>query len=199
MKLHFAPNTIAVASVLALNEIGADYTLVSVDFASAQQKSDAYLSINPKGRVPALETDHGILTETIAILEYAAPGLIPEDPWHAAKMREVMTYLASTAHVNHAHKMRGARWADQEASFDDMRRKVPQTMTETAAYLEAMIEGPFVMGDQVTLADCYLYPIAMWMPGDGVALELFPKLSRYVELYGSRPAVNRARVDGVLT
>ncbi|MEL6701189.1 MAG: glutathione S-transferase N-terminal domain-containing protein, partial [Pseudomonadota bacterium] len=91
MKLHFAPNTIAVASVLALNEIGADYTLVPVDFASAQQKSDAYLAINPKGRVPALETDHGILTETIAILEYAAPGLIPDDPWHAAKMREVMT------------------------------------------------------------------------------------------------------------
>ena len=79
MRLYFAPGTIAVASALALLEEGAAFEVATVDFASQGQRSAAYLAVNEKGRVPSLETPNGILTETMAILEYAAPSLIPAD------------------------------------------------------------------------------------------------------------------------
>ena len=72
LTLHFAPNTCALASLIALEESGLAFEVRKVDFASAEQRSPAYLAINPKGRVPALATDRGVLTETPAILAYVA-------------------------------------------------------------------------------------------------------------------------------
>ena len=109
--------------------------------------------------MPALVTDQGILTETGAILDYIADiapaaGLRPSDPYEAAKMREAMCYLASTMHVNHAHKMRGHRWASEESSFADMKAKSVQTMTESAAHVENhALQGPYVLGETFSLAD----------------------------------------------
>ena len=141
LKLYFAKGTIASAVAIALNEAGADYQAIRIDFGTGEQTMEAYSAINPKGRVPALQTNQGILTETSAILDYIAAlyptaGLVPDDPFQAAQMRSMMTYLASTAHVNHAHGMRGTRWADKPASWEDMKQKVTETMTASAAYIE---------------------------------------------------------------
>lgn len=116
MQLYYAPHTISIAVAIALEEAGLAYEAIKIDFAEKQQTTKAYHQINPKGRVPALVVDGGILTETGALLEYIADlapdaGLRPTDPVRVARMREVMFYLASTMHVNHAHKLRGARWA----------------------------------------------------------------------------------------
>ena len=72
LKLYYAPGTCALASYIALEEAGAAYTAERLDFKNSQQTSPQYLAINPKGRVPALVTDRGILTETPAILAYIA-------------------------------------------------------------------------------------------------------------------------------
>lgn len=200
MELHYTPNTISIAVAIALEEQGAPYDKVAVDFASAEQTKPAYLAVNPKGRVPALVTDHGILTETGAILEYAAPSLVPSDPFKAAKMREVMFYLASTMHVNHAHKLRGARWANDESSFADMKAKVPETMTASCAYLEENFAfDPFVTGDAITLADPYLTLVLSWAEGDGVDLSAFPKISAYIAMMNDRASVKKVREMGMLT
>src|SRR5947209_2730325 len=71
-KLYYAPGTCALASHIALEEAGADYSAVRLDFKANQQQSPEYLKVNPKGRVPALVTDKGVLTETPAILAYIA-------------------------------------------------------------------------------------------------------------------------------
>jgi len=71
-KLYFAPGTCALASHIALAEAGAAYTTVKLDFKANQQNSPEYLAINPKGRVPSLVTDRGVLTETPAMLAYIA-------------------------------------------------------------------------------------------------------------------------------
>ena len=199
LKLYCAPNTIAVAVIVALNE-GVHWEPVRVDFASAEQTKPDYLSINPKGRVPVLITPEGALTEVGAILEYiaetAVPRLLPVDPLQRARMREVMYYLASTMHVNHAHRFRGARWANEESSFADMRAKVPETMAQSCAYLEPKIEGPYFFGPELTLADCYLYPISTWLEGDGVQLGLFPKLQAWKATMERLPSVQKAIADG---
>lgn len=204
MKLYCCKGTVSVAVAIALHEAGIGFEEMRVDFANAEQTKPAYHAINPKGRVPALETDHGILTETGAILDYVAAlapdaNLVPADPFEAAKMRETMYYLASTVHVNHAHKMRGARWATQESSFDDMRAKVTETMTASAAHIEAhCIAEPFVLGETFSLADIYLFTVCTWMPGDKVDLAAFPKLSAFMDQMEARASVKKVRASGLL-
>ncbi len=204
MKLYYAPNTISIASVIALDETGIAFEPVRLDFKSGEQTKPAYHEINPKGRVPALVTDHGILTETGAILEYVAASkpeadLIPTDPWRAAHMRAAMYYLASTMHVNHAHKMRGHRWADEEASRADMTAKVSQTMTESCTYIvENVLTGPYVMGETFTIADPYLYVVCSWLEGDGVTVEDFPKIEAFRTAMQSRASVKRVHESGML-
>ena len=68
LRLYYAPGTCALATHIALEEAGAPYEAVPVDFGSQAQRSPEYLAINPKGRVPALVTESGTLTETPALL-----------------------------------------------------------------------------------------------------------------------------------
>lgn len=195
---YTAPGTCALATHIALHEAGAEFDLVKLDIAAGQQQGPDYLRVNPKGRVPALATPQGVLTETPALLAFVAQsfpaaGLAPlDDPFAFARMQELASYLASTAHVAHAHKRRGARWADDPAAHEAMRAKVPQTMTVCAAYLEAQIVGPWVAGERYTVVDGYLYTVGSWLEGDGVDMTRFPKLTAYLERVGQRDAVRRA-------
>lgn len=114
-------------------------------------------------------------------------------------MREVMYYLASTMHPNHAHKMRGARWADDPAALASMTAKVPETMTACCDYIEtSLMTGPYLLGDTMTLADCYLYTISMWLAGDGVDLAPFPKLRAFRDVMAARPSVQAVVEKGIL-
>jgi glutathione S-transferase len=109
-----------------------------------------------------------------------------------------MFYLASTMHVNHAHKKRGHRWADQQSSFDDMTAKVPQTMAASCAHLEESLTlSPFVSTD-ISLADPYLFVILSWLSGDGVDLADYPKLSRFFTMMQARPSVQAVIAKGML-
>jgi glutathione S-transferase len=199
LSLHYAPGTCALAVRIALEEAGAPYELVRVDFASAQQRSPAYLALNPKGRVPVLVTDHGVLTETPALLAYVAqsfPGarLAPADAHSFARMQELHSYLASTVHVAHAHRPRASRWADEPEAQAAMQRKVPQNMTECFNLIEShyLGDGPWVMGEQYTVADGYLFTIGTWLHSDGVDIAQFTKVFAHTQRMLQRPAVQRA-------
>lgn len=197
MQLHYAPNTVALASLIALEEIGAPYTTLRLDFRQNAQRSDAYLAVNPKGRVPALVTDHGVLTETPAILtwlgqSFPAANLLPPDPFGFARVQELMAYLCSTVHVSHAHKSRSGRWSDDPAVIEALKLKVPQNMGDHFAYLEDRFPGPFAMGEQYTIADSYLFAICTWLPGDGVDIARFPRIAAHFARMQDRPATRRA-------
>ena len=202
MKLYYATGTISIAVAIALEEAGLPYDTHQLNFAAGDQTSPSYTAINPKGRVPALEVDGTILTETGALLDYIAtqaPHLMPADPVQAAKARSVMYYLASTMHVNHAHKMRGHRWADQETSWQDMTAKVPETMKASAQFVETeCLTGRYILGDTFTLADAYLFMVCTWLPGDGVDLAPFPKLRIFMEAMEARDSVQAVRAKGML-
>lgn len=205
MQLFYAPNTISMSVAIALQEAGLGHELNRVDFAKAEQTSNAYLAKNPKGRVPTLIVGGKALTETGALLEYIA-ALVPEkklaptDPLQAFKMRSVMFYLASTMHVNHAHKMRGSRWADSQTSYDDMTSKVPQTMAVSASYIEEeCLEGQFVLGENFCIADIYLFNVCTWLNGDGVEVKNYPKLIAHMTAMEDRASVKKIRELGILT
>jgi len=204
MKLYYAKGTIAIATAIALHEAGLDFEPVHLDFRAGEQTGPEYQAINPKGRVPALVTDQGILTETGAILDYIADiapaaGLRPSGPYEAAKMREAMCYLASTMHVNHAHKMRSHRWASEESSFADMKAKSVQTMTDSAAHVENhMLQGPYVLGETFSLADPYLYVACNWLEGDGVTVADYPKITAFIEAMRGRASVAQVIADNMI-
>lgn len=198
LTLYYAPGTCAVASHLALEHAGADYKAHRLDFKAAEQRSPEYLKVNPKGRVPALVGDHGVLTETPAILQYVAQAfpqaqLAPlDDPWALAKANEFNSYLCSTVHVAHAHKGRGARWTDDLAAQETMKAKVTQNMTDCFALIEReMVRGPYVLGDRVSICDFYLFTIVQWLPGDGVDVAQFPKVQRVAQAVQALPATQR--------
>lgn len=198
-RLHYAPRTISVAVAIVLEESGINYEPVLVDFAIAAQTKPSYHQINPKGRVPALETPEGILTETGAILEYMAPGMVPDDPLAAARMRELMYYLASTMHVNHAHGVRGERWADDASAHADMKRKLPHTMTASCDYLEEFLPTlPFWAADDMVLSDAYLYVVLTWLPGDGVDVTRYPNLRAFQHRMNTRRSVQAVYEKGML-
>jgi glutathione S-transferase len=199
ISLYYHPGTCARASHIALREAGARFELVRVDFARAEQRSDAYLRINPKGRVPALATERGLLTETPAILAWIAQThpdaqLAPlDDPFEFARLQAFTNYLCATVHVAHAHGPRGNRWADDPAALAELKRKVPDTMSACFDLIEqTLIAGPWVMGESYSIADPYLFTIAQWLPSDGVDLARFPRVSDHQARMLTRPAVQEA-------
>lgn len=195
--LYFSPNSCALASHIALKDAGADYQLRRVNFADSQQRSPEFLAVNPKGRVPALVTSSGTITETPAILAFIAQSypqarLAPTDPFRFAKMQEFNSYLCSTLHVAHAHRGRGHRWVDDEAAIEAMRRKVPETVGACFEYVETQIAGPWVMGEDYSIADAYLFTLAQWMEGDGVDPARYPKVLDHRTRMAARPHVRAA-------
>ncbi len=199
LRLHYARGTISVAVAIALEEAGMEYEAVRIDFATSDQTKDDYRRLNPKGRVPALETPNGVLTETGALLEYVAPALVPSDPFSAAKMRELMCYLNGTMHPHHAHGARGERWADEQSSFADMKRKVPERMADCSAYLEEYLPGlPFPIGEFQVVSDAYLYVVLTWLAGDGVEIEHYPTLAKFQHQMNTRQSVQAVYEKGML-
>ena len=72
MKLFYSTGSCALASHIALEEAGADYEAVRISLKDGDQRKPEYLTLNPKGRVPVLVTDGGVLTENVAILAFVA-------------------------------------------------------------------------------------------------------------------------------
>ena len=199
MKLFYAAHTCSLASHIALKEAGAEYSTVRISFADSEQHSPGYLAINPKGRVPALLTDRGILTETPAILAFIAQSfssarLAPlDDPFAFAKVQAFNSYLCSTLHVAHAHRMRGHRWADDPVAIAEMQRKVPQSVSGCYDLIERdMLEGPWVMGHTYTICDPYLFTLAQWLEDDGVEPGGIPKVIEHRRRVSERPATRMA-------
>ena len=201
LKLFVAPGSCSLASHIALQEAGAPYTAERVALGQGAQNQPDFRAINPKGRVPALVTDRGVLTETPAILSFVAQSF-PEahlaplaDPFDFARLQAFNAYLSSTVHVAHAHRPRGIRWADDPEAIEAMKRKVPQNMSECFTLIESqMFAGPWVMGNTYTIADPYLFTISGWLESDGVDIADFPAIADHSRRMAERPAV-RAVTD----
>ena len=155
--------------------------------------------------MPALVTDHGILTETPAILQYIgqthpASGLAPSDPFELARMNAFNSWLCSTVHVAHAHLRRAYRWSDDAAGIESMINKAPQNMTECFSMIEReMLQGPWVMGDTYSVADPYLFTLARWLKVYEISTAQFPKLHALMQRIALRPAVQRVMAVQQLT
>ena len=116
-----------------------------------------------------------------------------DDPFAFAQLQAFNSYICSTLHVAHAHRMRGNRWADEPEAITAMQRKVPVSVGACYAYIEEQaFSGPFVMGEAYTIADPYLFTLFQWIEDDGVDPANFPKISAHREMMLQRKSVQAA-------
>ena len=198
LNLYYSPNSCALASHILLEEVGANYSVIEINFNKNEQKKFNYLSVNAKGRVPALLTEEGVLTETPAILLYIAQKypqkkMAPlSNIYQLAKAQELNSYLCSTAHVAHAHLSRGSRWADDPAAIAAMTAKVPETVGACFSFLESgMSDSPWVLGDDYSICDPYLFTVTRWLKRDGVDRKNFPRIDANYQRMKDRIAVRK--------
>jgi glutathione S-transferase len=208
LKLFYSPNACSLAAHIALEDAGAEYETIRLDFKNGEQRSSEYLAVNPRGRAPALVTPRGTLTENPVILGWVAnlfptAHLKPEGDFFAfSEMQSFNMYLAATVHVTFAHLFRTERFADSELAKADIKAKVPSSLAENWKLIEERLADgrPWVCGNQYTVADPYLYVFTRWLERPGAGGSDGMPLSRaHRARMQERPAVQRVlAAEGIL-
>lgn len=200
MKLYYSPGACSQAPHVLLHEIGLSHDAERVDLKQKVTESGRnYLEINPKGAVPALELDNGeVLTENAVVLQYlgdrsgASDVLPPIGQFRRYRVLELVNFITTELHKSFG-PLFSAEAGDETKTFmtANIRKKLD--------YLEAKLgDGPFLMGEELTLPDPYLFVIAGWAD-KMIGLDSWPNLKAFRERMMERPSVRHVlRFEGLL-
>jgi len=206
MKLCYAPGSCSTVSHLTLEEAGAQYELRRIDLANGEQRTEAYLKINPNGRVPALILDDGrILIENIGILTYVArlhpaAQLIPADIFAEARCYSTMSLFASSVHVAWAHNARPERYATDASAVPNLRKVGRDTFFNYLRLIDGWLKDREWLLDQYSVCDPYALVLYGWgMRGELPVGELHSYTAHKHRML-KRPAVRKVleREESVL-
>ncbi|MBJ6120388.1 glutathione S-transferase N-terminal domain-containing protein [Sphingomonas mollis] len=187
MKLYYSPGACSLADHIALHEAGLSFEHEKVDLKVKRTDSGAdYMAINPKGYVPALTLDSGeTLSENIAILDWIAhqdTKLKPAGPMGHTHLLEALAYISTEIHKSFKPFFAGAG--------DDEKAKAGETILKRMGYLADTMEGDFLLGADLSVADCYLFVMLLWARKNG--LDVPEKLAAYRDRLMERPSVKTA-------
>jgi glutathione S-transferase len=198
LTLYYAPGACSLAAHIVLEESGEKYEAKRVDLAKGEQRSDAYLKVNPQGRVPALLLDSGeAVSENTAILPYLGKrfGMWPKDPLGEARALSTIGFFAASVHPAHAHISRPERYASDSALFPNIQQMGRSTFQTYLQQIDARLAGRQWLGDAYTVLDPYALVFYTW----GVRRELpMAELKNYAAFKDrmlARPAVGRILAD----
>jgi glutathione S-transferase len=197
LKLFYSPGACSIVSHIALYEAGTDFEAVRVMLAQGEQLKPEYLAINPHGRVPALGTDKGVVTEQIAVVNYIADkfgkdGSVPRgDAFAAAKCNELLGWFASTVHISFAEIFRPGRFVTDESVHEAVTQGGRAALLKHFDEIDAKCGEGWITGGTFTAADSYLLIFFRW----GKRLEFdMARYANWAALVGrvlDRPAVAR--------
>jgi len=203
MKLFYIPETCALAVHIAAREAGIDLDLVRVERHGGGHRVDGgdYAAINPKDRVPAVEIDGEILTETQVILQYVAalaPDRLPVPARGMARWRlvEMLGFITAELH-------RGLSPLFHPEIAPDHKKRLLAAFARNLGLLQAMLgRRPYLMGEAFTVADIYAFVVIGWarhFDADFDAdFDTWPMLAAWRARVAARPAVQRAlREEGM--
>lgn len=201
MKLYFSPGACSLASHIVAREAGLDFALEKVDTKSKRTASDQdFLAINPKGYVPALELADGeVLTEGAAILQFLADrkpdaGLAPAAGTLArSRLHEALSYISSELHKSYTPLF-------NPATPDEVREERKAYLRKRYALMDQVLAGqPFVLGQDFSVADAYLFTVTQWAGYVALDLTEFQALDAFQARVRSRPAVLAAlQAEGLM-
>lgn len=192
MKLFYVPGVCSLSPHIALREAGLKFELDQVDRKTKISNAGVdYLALNPKGYVPALQLDDGnVLTEGAAMVQYIAD-LAPEKKLAPAsgtleryRLNEWLIYIATEIHKG---------FSPLFSATDETRPPLLARQAGKFEFLNSKLAGKqYLMGDQFTVADGYLYTVLTWMPRVGMDLAKWPNLKAFFDRVEARPAVQAA-------
>ena len=198
LTLYYAPGACSMAAHIVLEESGDAYEPRQVDLAKGEQRTEAYLKINPQGRVPVLGLDDGEpLAENTAILPYLGKrfGLWPTDPAAEAKALSLIGFFAASVHPAHAHVGRPERYASDAAAHPTIKETGLKTFHGYLKQIDGKLAGRDWLGDRFSVLDPYGFVFYTW----GVRRELpMAELKNYTAFKDrmlKRPAVQRVVED----
>jgi glutathione S-transferase len=201
MKLYYSPGACSLAPHIALREAGHDFEIERVDIPNKKTASGAdYWEINPKGYVPALKLDDGnVLTEVTVILQYIADqnqaaNLAPR--FGSIERYRLMEWLNFVA--TEVHKQIGALFNPKMTP--EMKAVQIGVIERRMSALDNMLAGKeYLMGDEFSVADAYLFNILLWTKKHGIDLAQWPRIAALNTRVGARPKVIEAMTaEGLL-
>jgi len=193
MKLYYSPGACSLSPHIALAEAGlsADYVKVNLKDKKTEAGDD-YLKVNPKGQVPVLHTEAGVLTEGPAIVQYIADKApnMKLAPAHGTmeryQLQEWLNMLTSELHKSFSPLFHPTMPDEAKAIFRD---KIGKTLS----HIDARLAGrDYLMGSQFTVADGYLFTMLRWALGLKFDLAQYPNIKAYFDRVGARPKVKEA-------
>lgn len=193
LTLFHSPGSCSNGILYLLNEIGAPHQVVIVDVLAGDQRRGSYLSLNPKGKVPALRLDDGeVLTEFQAIAFWLArtfpsAGLWPGDLLAQARSLEFLDFMVGSIHMRGRTFMRVPhKFVDDAACQSALRDHGTEQVRNGLKHLEAALGvGPYLLGE-FSIADAGALYILDWAVRDGIVLG--PPLADYRNRLHARPA-----------
>src|SRR6266576_2761469 len=191
MKLYFARGACSLSPHIVAQEAGIPITLVKVDLATKKLADGGdYWAINPKGYVPALQLDNGeLLTEGPTIVQYLADSkpearLVPAaGTFERYRVQEMLGYINSEIHKTYSPLFRPTTTPELRRDREDYLRKRYPLIEQQLA------KGPYLFGEQFTVADAYLFTVTNWAHFVKLDLSAFPNLLAFQARVAARPAV----------
>jgi glutathione S-transferase len=192
MKLFYKAGACSLSPHIVLREAGLDFTAEKVDLALKKTESGTdYLTINPKGQVPALLLDDGsLLTEGVAIVQYLADrvpdrGLIPTagtlSRYHAI---EWLNYIATELH-------KGFSPLFNPKTPDEYKTIAREKLDKQFDYLDSVLaKQHFLLGNKFSVADAYLFTVMRWAIALQFDIKKRSQLAAYFDRVAARPAVD---------
>lgn len=194
MKLYYAPGACSLADHIALHEAGLAFQHERVDLKTKQtEHGDDFRAINPKGYVPALRLDSGdVVTENVAMLDWIADQsatLRPSGPFGRTRQLEMLSYISGEVHKAFGALFRGGS--------DEQKAQAKEQVAAKLAFVAGQLKGEYLMGDEPSVADFYLFVMLLWAGRQGIATP--PRLEALRERLMTRPAVQTAmRHEGLI-
>lgn len=197
LTLYFSPGACSLASHIGLEETGAPYEAKPTLLAKGEQKTEAYLKINPRGKVPALSVDGKIITENTAILTYLArrfaeKKLMPSDPVEEARCIATMAWFSNIVHPSYQRYMRPERFAEGEAAQATVKETGRKSFWANCQEIDSMLQGKdWIMGSQYTLADAYALVFYGWGVRGGFPMNQLSAYTAWQDRMVKRPTVRK--------
>ena len=201
LTLYFSPGACSLASHIGLEETGAPYETKPILLAKQQQKTEAYLKINPRGKVPSLNVDGKILVENTAILTYLArrfpeKKLLPADPVDEARCVATMCWFSSIVHPSYQHAMRPERFANGESAQTAVKETGRKSFWANCQEIDSMFQGKeWFMSSQYTVVDPYALVFYGWGERAGFPMNELSAYTAWRERMMKRPTVKKVVED----
>ena len=198
LTLYYSPGVCSMASHIGLEESGVPYEKRATLLPKGEHKSEAYLKVNPRGKVPSLDVDGKVITENTAILTYIGKrypekNLLPKDPIEEARCISTMAWFSNSVHPPYTHYVRPERFGgDGEAAQAAVKELGKKTFFGQVTEIDSMLQGKqWIMGDQFTVADGYALVFYGWGVRAGLPMQDLKAYTAWKDRMLKRPAVRK--------